>query len=43
MSILATFGGYSIFSIYSEEILVLEQIYKQLAEEEFEDEMNTAG
>ena len=42
-TVIATFGGNTIFSIYYEEIQVFEKIYSQLAELEFGDEVNKCG
>lgn len=42
-TIVSTFDGHTIFSIYHEDVRVYEQIYNQLTEKEFEDEENIQG
>ena len=42
-TILSTFEGHTIFSIYFEDVRVYEQIYNQLSEMEFAEEENSAG
>ena len=42
-SLVSTFEGHTMFSLYYEDIRVYEQIYEHLAEKEFEDDENTLG